>query len=60
MPGGSSFSTVCEAAVTWPTRGDVDVRLEEDLDDAVAGQRLRFDVLDVADLRGQGAFIVSR
>src|SRR4029077_20899433 len=37
--------------------GDVHVLLEEDLDHAVAAQRLRFDVLDVADLRGQVALI---
>ena len=38
-------------------RGDVDVLLEEDLDHAVAVQRLRLDVLDVADLGGQVAFV---
>ena len=39
-------------------RVDIDVRLKENLDHAVAGQRLRFDVLDVVDLRGQGALVV--
>ena len=58
MPGGRSLSTVCEAAVTCARRGaDVDVLLEEDLDDAVAVERLRLDVLDVGDLRGQVAFV---
>ena len=38
-------------------RGDVDVLLKEDLDHAVAGERLRFDVLDVADLGGQVALV---
>ena len=39
---------------------DIDALLEEDLDDAVAVERLRLDVLDVADLRGQSALIDSR
>ena len=39
-------------------RVDVDGGLEEDLDHAVAGQRLRFKVLDVVDLRGERAFVV--
>ena len=38
--------------------GDVDVLLKEDLDDAVAVERLRLDVLDVADLGGQSALVV--
>ena len=37
--------------------GNVDVFLEEDLDHAVAGQRLQLDMLDVGDLRGQVAFV---
>ena len=39
-------------------RGDIDVLLEENLDHAVAVQRLRFDVLDVADLRSQCPLVV--
>jgi hypothetical protein len=38
-------------------RGNVDVLLKEDLDHAVAVERLRFQVLDVADLRGDVAFV---
>ena len=37
---------------------DIDVFLKEDFDDAVAVERLRLDMLDVADLRGQGALVV--
>ena len=37
---------------------DIDALLEEDLDDAVAVERLRFDMLDVADLGGQRALII--
>ncbi len=37
---------------------DIDALLKEDFDDAVAGQRLRFDMFDVADLCGQRPFIV--
>ena len=37
---------------------DVDALLEEDFDDAVAVERLRFDVLDVGDLSGQRALII--
>ena len=36
---------------------DVDVRLEEDLDDADAGQRLRLDMLDVVDGGRQRALV---
>ena len=36
----------------------VDARLEVDLHDAVARQRLRLDVLDVVDLRGERALVV--
>ncbi len=39
-------------------RADIDALLEEDLDDAIAAQRLRLDVLDVADLGGQRALVV--
>ena len=39
---------------------DVDVRLEEDLDDAHAGKRLGFDMLDVIDRGGQHAFVDAR
>ena len=35
--------------------GDVDLRLEVDFDDGDAVQRLRFDVLDIVDGRGQRA-----
>ena len=35
-----------------------DAFLKEDFDDAVAVERLRFDVLDVADLRRQCALVV--
>ena len=38
--------------------GDVDILLKEDFDDAVAVERLRFDVLDIADLRRQCALVV--
>ncbi len=38
--------------------GDIDVLLKEDLDDAVAVERLRLDVLDVADLGGQCALVI--
>jgi hypothetical protein len=38
-------------------RGYIGVRLEENLDDREAGQRLRFDVLDVVDRGGEAAFI---
>ena len=34
-----------------------DALLKEDFDDAIAVERLRLDVLDVADLRGQVAFV---
>ena len=37
--------------------GNIDVFLEENLDHAVARQRLRLDVLDVGDLGGQVAFV---
>ena len=37
---------------------DVHAFLKEDFDDAVAVERLRFDVLDVADLRGQRALVI--
>src|SRR6476661_3016333 len=58
MPGGSSLSTVCDAAVTCASAAAmVHVLLKEALDHAIAAQRLRFDVLDVADLRGQVALI---
>ena len=40
-------------------RVDVDVRLEEDFDDAGSGQRLRLDVLDVVDRRRQRALVGS-
>ena len=58
MPGGKSFSTVCDAAVTWASA----VRmltplLKKDFDHAVAVQRLRLDVFDVGDLRGQVTLI---
>ena len=36
---------------------DVDARLEVDFDDAVAGQRLRFDMLDVIDRRRERPFV---
>ncbi len=39
-------------------RGDIDVLLKEDLDHPVAVQGLRFEVLDVGDLRGHVAFVV--
>ncbi len=38
--------------------GDIDVLLKENLDHAVAGERLRFDVLDIGDLGGQVAFVI--
>ena len=38
--------------------GNIDFLLEEDLDHAIAAERLRLDMLDVADLGGQGAFII--
>ena len=37
---------------------DVDAGLEEDLDHTVTGQRLRFDMLDIIDLRRQRSLIV--
>ena len=50
MPGGICRSSVCEMAVTCAIGHlDLDARLEEDLDDADAGERLRLDVLDVVD-----------
>ena len=59
MPGGRSFNTVCDAAVTWAKRGgDVDVLLEEDLDDAVAAERLQLDVLDVRTCAVNVTFVV--
>ena len=39
-------------------RVDVDVRLEEDLDDPVAGERLRLDMLDIVDLSAQRPLVV--
>jgi len=38
--------------------GDIDILLEEDFDHAVAIERLGLEVLDVADLGGQGALII--
>ena len=38
-------------------RRDVDILPEENFDNAVTGQRLRFDVLNVGDLRGQIPFV---
>ena len=38
--------------------GDIDVFLKEDLHDAVAGQRRRLEVLDVADLRRERALVI--
>ncbi len=38
--------------------GNIDLLLEEDLDHAIAAQRLRLDMFDVADLGAQGALIV--
>ena len=44
MPGGRSLSTVCEAAVTCASAAAMlTFFLKEDLDDAVAVQRLRFE-----------------
>ena len=39
-------------------RADVDVRLEENLDDAEAHQGLRFDMVDIVDGRAQCPFVV--
>ena len=61
MPGGSCRTCVCTAATTcaiavWMLA----VRLEEHLDDRDAGERLRLDVLDVADRRGKAALVLRR
>ncbi len=55
VPGGICRTIVCEIAVTCAMRGlDVRARLEEDLDDRDARQRLRLDVLDVVDRASSG------
>jgi len=59
MPGGSSFSTVCDAAVTCASA----VRIltpfwKKDLDHAITAERLRLDMLDIADLGAQGPLII--
>ena len=55
VPGGSCRSCVCETAVTWATALAMSARLEEDFDHRDAVERLRLDVLDVVDRRGQRA-----
>ena len=54
MPGGRYLSTVCDAAVVW-ARAPLMLtpRLEKDLHDPVARQRLRLDMLDVVDLAAE-------
>ena len=59
MPGRQQLEHGLRGGRDLRQRGvDVDVRLEEDFDDAVAGQRLRFDMLDVVDLRAQRALVI--
>ena len=60
VPGGSVRNCTWLMAVTCGHRlADVYMRLEEDLDDADAHQRLRFDVLDVVDRGGHAALGVG-
>ena len=56
VPGGSWRSCVWQMAVTCATALPMlHLRLEEDLDDPDAVERLRLDVLDVVDRGGQRA-----
>ena len=58
MPGGKQLEHGLRGRRHLRERGaDVGALLEEDLDDAVAVERLRLDVLDVCNLRGQVAFV---
>ena len=57
MPGGICLSTVCDRRHLGVGGADVHTWLEEDLDDAHAGQRLRFDMFDVVEDGAQGAFV---
>jgi hypothetical protein len=59
MPAGSSFSTVCDPAVTWVSAAPMSMPFwKKNLDDAVAAQRLRLDMLDCVDQRGELALLV--
>ena len=56
MPVGSECSTDCErGGQLRDGRFDLGVGMEEELDDAEPGQRLRLHVLDVVDRGGEGA-----
>jgi len=58
MPGGICFSTVCDMPLTCASAALMfHGRLKEDLDDAVIGDRLGFNVFDVVDRVGQRALI---
>ena len=60
MPGGSWRTCVCIDRHHLRERGlDVRGRLEEDLDDRDAGERVRLDVLDVAHRRRQAALALA-
>src|SRR4029077_15048554 len=58
MPGGRRLENRLRSGRDLcQRRRDVDVLSEENLDDAVTGQRLRLNVLNVGDLRGQIPFV---
>ncbi len=59
-PGGICRTADCEMAVTWAVAASMlRARLEEDLDDRDARERLALDVLDVVDRGGEEALEVA-